>query len=177
MENSAAIAIDGVYGARLDPARFTPEASAALADLLARMPRREASFFLVRNVDGRLAMNPSNWRWNVENRSVFSGTAVVTCLCLLCGCASPPSKPQVTVDEVVTMSKQGTPADAVIEKMRDSESVYRLSASKLLELKREGVPGEVLDYMEHTYLTEACRQAIWDDRGHLYTARTIEGCN
>jgi predicted esterase YcpF (UPF0227 family) len=52
-----------------------------------------------------------------------------------------------------------------------------LSASKLFELKQEGVPDKVLDYMEQTYLTEACRQAIWDDRGHLYTARTIEACN
>lgn len=50
-------------------------------------------------------------------------------------------------------------------------------ASKLLELKREGVSDEVLNYMGQTYLTEACRQAIWDDREDLYTARTIEGCN
>ena len=120
-------------------------------------------------------MNPSNWQR--LNRSLFFGAVFIGCLYLLSGCASPPSKPQVTVDQVVAMAKDGVASDAVIEKMRDSKSVYPLSASKLLELKHEGVPDEVLDYMEQTYLTEACRQAIWDDRGHLYTARTIEACN
>lgn len=110
-------------------------------------------------------------------RRVCAWLVLLGGLCLLCGCASPPPKPQVTVDEVVAMSKQGTPPQVLVEKMRDSRSVYRLPASKLLELKREGISDDVLNYMEQTYLTEACRQAIWDDRGHLYTARTIEGCN
>ena len=116
-------------------------------------------------------------KWHRLNRSLLFGATLLGCLFGLLGCASPPSKPQVTVDQVVTMAKEGVPAEAVIEKMRDSNSVYPLSASKLLELKREGVPDQVLDYMEQTYLTEACRQAIWDDRGDLYTARTIEACN
>ena len=120
-------------------------------------------------------MNPSN-RYCLNRRFLF-GAVFFGCFCLLSGCASPPQKPQVTVDQVVAMAKDGVPADAVIEKMRDSKSVYPLSASKLLELKQEGVPDQVLDYMEQTYLTETCRQAIWDDRGNLYTARTIEDCN
>jgi hypothetical protein len=74
------------------------------------------------------------------------------------------------------MAGEGLPADAIIEKIQASRSVYPLPASRLIELKREGVANEVLDYMEQTYLTEACRQAIWDDSGELYTARTIKDC-
>jgi len=128
-------------------------------------------------LSGCMPFNPCDRNENRMNRSTFAGSVILGCLLLLGGCASSPSKPQFPVDQVVAMSKQGAPADAVIEKMRDSRSVYPLPASKLLELKREGVSDEVLNYMEQTYLTEACRQAIWDDRGHLYTARTIEGCN
>ena len=120
-------------------------------------------------------MNPSNRQ--CLNRSLSFGAVFIGCLYLLSGCASPPTKPQVTVDQVVAMAREGVPADDVIEKMSDSRSTYPLAASKLFELKQEGVPDKVLDYMEQTYLTEVCRQAIWDDRGHLYTARTIEACN
>ncbi len=120
-------------------------------------------------------MNPSNRQ--CLNRSLYIGAVFGGCLYLLSGCASPPTKPQVTVDQVVAMAREGVPADSVIDKMSDSNSTYPLSASKLFELKQKGVPDEVLDYMEQTYLTEVCRQAIWDDRGHLYTARTIDACN
>ncbi len=74
------------------------------------------------------------------------------------------------------MASEGLPADAIIEKIQASHSVYPLPVSRLVELKHKGVPDKVLDYMEQTYLTEACRQAIWDDSGELYTARTIKDC-
>lgn len=104
------------------------------------------------------------------NQSAFAGLVILGCLLLLGGCASCPPKPQVPVDQVVAMSKEGMPTDALIEKMRDSGSVYPLPASKLIELKREGVSDEVLNYMEQTYLTEACRQAICDNRALVHGA-------
>lgn len=103
--------------------------------------------------------------------------ALLGCVCLFVGCASPPTRQQMSVDEVVAMVSEGLPADEIIAKIQASRSVYPLPASRLIELKQKGVPDEVLDYMEQTYLTEACRQAIWDDSGELYTARTIKDCN
>ena len=75
------------------------------------------------------------------------------------------------------MAGEGLPADTIIEKLQASHAVYPLPVSRLAELKRKGVPDQVLDYMEQTYLTEVCRQAIWDDSGELYTARIIKDCN
>jgi len=98
------------------------------------------------------------------------------CACLGAGCASPPARQSISVDAVVAMASEGLPADAIIEKMQASRSVYPLPVSRLIELKQKGVPDEVLNYMEQTYLTEACRQAIWDDSGELYTASTIKDC-
>ena len=36
--------------------------------------------------------------------------------------------------------------------MRRSGTVYRLKASQLAQLKEEGVPDSVIDYMQETYL-------------------------
>jgi hypothetical protein len=51
----------------------------------------------------------------------------------------------VPVPEVVQMSKAGVPVETILQRMRDSETVYRLSASQLVHLHEEGVPETVLD--------------------------------
>jgi hypothetical protein len=78
---------------------------------------------------------------------------------LLSGCAAfgPPPKP-ITPQEVVQMAKDGLSSEAIIQKLRESSTVYQLSASDLVKLSKEGVPSEVLDYMQNTYLA-----AVRDD--------------
>ena len=74
---------------------------------------------------------------------------------LLSSCASlnPGEKPKsVTVVQVLQMSRQGVPAEKIIEKMRESRTVYRLKASELVRLHDQGVPDAVLNYMQRTYL-------------------------
>jgi hypothetical protein len=119
-------------------------------------------------------VNTFNWRRPHLRIPVLF--ALFGCVGLSAGCASPPARQAISVDEVVAMAGEGLPADAIIEKIQASRSVYPLPASRLLDLKQKGVPDQVLDYMEQTYLTEACRQAIWDESGELYTASTIEDC-
>ncbi|HZP86489.1 MAG TPA: hypothetical protein VFB54_06690 [Burkholderiales bacterium] len=75
-------------------------------------------------------------------------------LLALAGCASAPSKPPVTLEQVVQMSREGVPPGDIIAKMRDSDTVYRLSGSQLARLKQQGVSDEVLDYMQDTYLRD-----------------------
>lgn len=90
----------------------------------------------------------------------FAWLVFLTCIALLNGCASfasKHSKPPVTVSEVIQMSKDRLPAETIIEKMRDSESVYRLTASQLAHLHDEGVSDQVIDYMQQTYVS-AVRQ-------------------
>jgi hypothetical protein len=87
---------------------------------------------------------------------VFLGAA------LNAGCASTPRKPPVTVDQVVEMSRAGTAPADVVHRMREAGTVYRLSGSELARLKESGVPDEVLDYMQGTYLDYARSRALID---------------
>lgn len=97
----------------------------------------------------------------------------VGALILLAGCAEMfgPRPPPVTVPEVVAMAKAGVPAEQIVEKMRHSGTVYRLKASQLADLRHEGVPDAVINYMQETYL-EAVRRdqefrdwSYWTFRG------------
>lgn len=58
----------------------------------------------------------------------------------------------VTVPEIIQMSRQGVPAEQIIERMRRSGTTYRLQASQLASLQRQGVADRVIDYMQQTYL-------------------------
>jgi hypothetical protein len=89
--------------------------------------------------------------WQREGRALM----LSTCIMLLSGCAMVgPSKPPVTIGEVIQMSKAGTPAETIITKMRDSNAMYPLTAAQLAELHDIGVADRVLDYMQQTYIEE-----------------------
>jgi hypothetical protein len=81
---------------------------------------------------------------------------------VLAGCASVQSRPPVTVEQIVQMSKEGVPAADIVQKMRDAGTVYRLSGSQLARLKGEGVSDEVLDYMQQTLLAQERARGAMD---------------
>lgn len=88
----------------------------------------------------------------------------------LSGCANlgatlmgEPTKPPVTVPQIILMSKEGVPADEIMEKMRESGTVYRLQASQLAQLKEQGVPDAVIDYMQQTYIDAVRRDQSLED--------------
>ena len=87
---------------------------------------------------------------------------IVGCLAALMigGCASDPSKPPVTVEQIVQMGQQGVPADTIIDRIKVSGAVYQLPASRLVALGEMGVPGPVLDYMQQTHFKVASQQAV-----------------
>jgi hypothetical protein len=84
---------------------------------------------------------------------------------LLAACAGPrqPALQPVTVEEVVQMSQAGIPADQIIEKMRKSKTIYRMEASKLADLRDQGVPDKVINYMQQTYLDAVRRNQYLRD--------------
>lgn len=91
----------------------------------------------------------------IKHSPVFLTAASALFLFLLSGCATMGQKIEpVTVNEVVALSKRGLPSDQIIQKMRDSHAVYRLSASELAKLHDQGVPDPVLDYMQQTYIND-----------------------
>ena len=65
-------------------------------------------------------------------------------------CATTPAPPSVTTEQILQMSRAGVPAADIVQKMRDAGTVYRLSGSQLAQLKSQGVPDDVLDYMQET---------------------------
>ena len=74
----------------------------------------------------------------------------------------------VTIGQVIQMNKGGVPADTIIKTMRDSDSVYRLTAAQLAQLHDMGVADPVLNYMQQTYIDAERRQQSledWDRNG------------
>jgi len=76
------------------------------------------------------------------------------------------SKSPVMVTEVVRLSREGVPAETIVKKMRDSGTVYRLSAAQLAQLHDQGVQDQVINYMQQTYLDAVRREqdlADWNE--------------
>jgi hypothetical protein len=89
---------------------------------------------------------------------------------LLSGCAAlefEQTKSPVTVSDVIQMSKENVPVETVVNKMRESKTVYRLNAAQLAQLHDQGVADPVLNYMQETYLNAVRREqdlADWSTR-------------
>lgn len=94
------------------------------------------------------------------------------------GCSGYLTKPAppVSVGEIVGMSKAGAPAADIIDRIRRSGTVYRLTASQLADLRTQGVSDQVINYMQQTHIQAVRRnqqlndQRYWtpDDDGYLY---------
>lgn len=73
----------------------------------------------------------------------------------------PPPVATVTLDEIVTDSKQGKSADEIIAKIKSSNSSYDLTPSQTVNLSKQGVDTKVLDYIHQSY--EAAKQNAMAD--------------
>jgi hypothetical protein len=72
------------------------------------------------------------------SRRLSHTLSLLICIPLLGGCAIlgiEQSSPPITVSEVIQMSKEGVSTDTILAKMRESQTVYRLTASQLTELR------------------------------------------
>ena len=71
------------------------------------------------------------------------------------GCAAfDPGPPPLTRDELVLFAKSGEAPAAMVERLRKTRTVLALSASDILQLSAEGVPREVLDYLQAAQINE-----------------------
>ena len=69
----------------------------------------------------------------------------------------PKPVPNLSLDEIVALSKANTPAEQIIEKIKVSNSHYDLTPSQAVDLSKRGVDGKVLDY-----IYQAREQALRD---------------
>lgn len=56
---------------------------------------------------------------------------------------------KLTLDDIVRLTKEGSSADQIIEKIKASDSMYDLTPSQSVALSNQGVDAKVLDYI-HT---------------------------
>lgn len=60
--------------------------------------------------------------------------------------------PAVSVHQVIAWSTAGVPAKVIVQRMKASHTVYRLTAAELADLHAKGVADPVINYMQRTYL-------------------------
>ncbi len=60
----------------------------------------------------------------------------------------PPPIATFTLEEIIFDSKQGKSVDEVIDKIKTSESRYDLDTAEVLDLSKQGVDVNVLDYIQ-----------------------------
>ena len=80
-------------------------------------------------------------------------------LLLAGGCATFELRPQpMTAAEIVHMAKAGEAPPAIIDRLRQTDTVLLLSAPDFVKLAQDGVPGEVLDYLQSVLIAEIRRR-------------------
>ena len=86
----------------------------------------------------------------------------------LAGCASAPTRPPPTIEQIVQMANSGRPAEDIVRELQDSRAVYALTASQIIKLHEQGVPQSVLDYMQNAYAEAIRRDARWQYESTLW---------
>jgi hypothetical protein len=93
--------------------------------------------------------------------------AIVAVALPLAGCATTqypvPAYNRYSAEDIIAMVHAGEPSKEIIAKLEASNGFYPLRASDLVRLHEQGVPLDVLDYMQDTYIRGVRRE----ERFHL----------
>jgi hypothetical protein len=114
-------------------------------------------------------VNQTRQRPFITEKAVILKLPIIFSLIFYIGCATlssnpvgPPPDP-VSVKEIVEMTEAGLPSEIIINKIQQSQTVYRLQASQLVQLKEMGVSNEVINYMQQTYIDAVRQNQAYDD--------------
>ncbi len=114
--------------------------------------------------------------------TVLNAAMLGIILAILAGCATTPRQeplverispeelerimpkpvPNLALDEIIKLSKQGIPAEQIIDKIKASNSRYELTPSQSVELSKQGVDTKVLDYI-YASREQALREGFADE--------------
>ena len=106
-----------------------------------------------------VTLDSHRWRFVHVLAMSLTGTALLA----LSGCAtttpglSEARPPPVRVASIVAWSKRAVPAATIINRIRNSGTVYHLNAGEIIDLHKKGVSNVVLDYMQATYVDAVSR--------------------
>jgi hypothetical protein len=83
------------------------------------------------------------------------------------------SRKPLPIGEVVELSKAGTPAALIIQRIRDSHTTYALRGADFAKLKANGVPDPVLDYLQKSFVDDLVLQTRYSITGEII----LGGCS
>lgn len=78
--------------------------------------------------------------------------AAAVLVAALTGCAAFERREPMTLEQVVQLSKDGALADDIINRLRESRTVFALSGSGYARLREQGVDDAVLDFIQKSYV-------------------------
>jgi len=55
----------------------------------------------------------------------------------------------LSLTQVADMARSGSPANVIVQSLRDSRAAYAISSAEANDLSRQGVPYEVIEYLRH----------------------------
>ena len=84
--------------------------------------------------------------------------AIVAVAFPLAGCATTQYPVPASGEDIIAMVHAGEPSKEIIAKLEAANGFYPLRASDLVRLHDQGVPLDVLDYMQDTYLRGVRRE-------------------
>ena len=96
----------------------------------------------------------------------FLGIVAMSLALLLTGCATLPSAPPLTIDQLVERAVKGESTISLLASLRASNVEFRLNGSDFATLKARGLPEPVLDELmkreiESAREEERRRTALW----------------
>lgn len=78
--------------------------------------------------------------------------ALALAAALVGGCAAFETRQPMTLEQVVQLSREGVSADDIINRLRESRTVFVLSGSGFAKLREQGVDDTVLDFIQRAYV-------------------------
>ena len=110
---------------------------------------------------------------SLRARAIFVklvNVATLATLLVLAGCASiaAPERQPITLEQLVAMAKEGKDPAAIIHDIKESRTTYDVMASQYAKLSRDGVPDQVIDFMQSGQLRMAERQGRRDAYNDLW---------
>lgn len=86
----------------------------------------------------------------------------ILCLALLSGCASLAPRPApLSEADVAQLAREGETPEAIIARLEASYTVLPLSASDIVRLHGQGMPAQVLDWLQQAQFEEIRRREVF----------------
>jgi hypothetical protein len=91
----------------------------------------------------------------LPDRSGLIRRVLIACIAsaALSGCAGALKRPDpMTTADIIGLVKAETPSSEIIQRLRETRTVLPLSGSQFARLREQGVPDDVLDHLQQSYL-------------------------